>query len=64
MQHASAVRLDNSKMVREITKDADLASIDSEEAMQDGFADVMEELGDSHRVRGSCGLTDSGIYRR
>ena len=35
----------------------------SEKAVQDGFTDVMEKLSDSHRVRGSCSLTDSGICR-
>ena len=63
MQHAPTVRLDNSKMVREIAKDTYTASIGSEKAVQDGFTGVMEKLSDSHRVRGSCNFTDSGICR-
>lgn len=61
MQHAPTVRLDNSKMVREIPKDTDTASIGREKAVQDAFTDVMEKHSDSHRVRGRCNLTDSGI---
>jgi hypothetical protein len=61
MKHASAVRLNNSKIIRKIAQDTNLASIGGEEAVQDSFADVMEELSNRYQIRGSSSLTDSGI---
>jgi hypothetical protein len=63
VKHASDVRLDNSKMIEKIAKVTNLASISGEEAVQDGSADVMEELGDCHQIRGSSSFADSAICR-
>lgn len=61
MQHASTVRLDNSKVVREIAKDTDPAGVCGEQAVQDGFVDMMEKLDDGHRVGGSCSVIGSAV---
>jgi hypothetical protein len=50
-------------MIREFTKDAYLAGIGSKKTFQDGFADAMEVLCNSCRVRSSSSFTYSGISR-
>jgi hypothetical protein len=50
VQHASAIGLNYTKMVRNMSKDAEFLSVGSKETMYDSFADVVKESSDSFRI--------------
>src|ERR1700685_2399412 len=53
VQHATPIGLDNSKMIRNIAKNAGLFRRGSKKTFQDCFTDMVKEFGDRHWI-GRC----------
>jgi hypothetical protein len=58
VQHATAVCLDDTEMVRNFPEDSNAPSIGIKETFENSLTRVVEEFSDSNKIRRSCRLAN------